>query len=302
MMQRFVVILLCLLLASTALAATSVAQLQQLITQKRFVDAARDGEQLLKQNPLQPQVRFLTAYAYQMSSQTDRAISLYKGLIKDNPQLPEPRNNLAMIYLAQGDYDRATQLLVEALNTHASYAIAYDNLSLVYKAIASEAYRRAVSESSEPAKYTHKIELTAITGLQATVQNLVPDTGPEQPTLVNLANRETLLIERVKSWAQAWSNQDFVAYTDVYSADYRAKFESHAQWVEQRRKRIMRPGTIKVEISNILIRWRGKNRAIIDFKQAFDSANYSDRVVKRLDFSWIGSQWKITEERVLSVL
>jgi tetratricopeptide (TPR) repeat protein len=302
MMQRYVVFLLCLLLAGTALAATSVAQLQQLITQKRFVDAARDGEQLLKQNSPQPQVRFLTAYAYQMSSQTDRAISLYQGLIKDNPQLPEPRNNLAMIYLAQGDYDRATQLLVEAINTHASYAIAYDNLSLVYKAIASEAYRRAVSESSEPAKYTHDIELTAITGLEATAQKLAPEASPEQPSQVNLANQETLLLEGLRSWAKAWSKQDFAAYTDAYAVQYRAKFESHEQWLEQRRKRIMRPGSIKIEVSDILIRWRGKDRATIDFKQAFDSAGYSDRVVKRLGFSRVGSQWKITDERVLSVL
>ena len=175
-------------------AATSVAQLQELITQKRFVDAAATGEQLLGQNPLQPQARFLTAYAHQMSSQTDRAVSLYQGLIEDHPQLPAPRNNLAMIYLAQGDYDRAGQLLVDALNTHSSYATAYDNLSQVYKGIASEAYRRAVSESSEPAKYNHKIELTAITTLQPDLQSQVVESVPEQPTLVNLANQETLLL------------------------------------------------------------------------------------------------------------
>jgi hypothetical protein len=64
----------------------------------------------------------------------------------------------------------------------------------------------------------------------------------------------------------------------------------------------MRPGTINIKVSDILIRWRGKDRATIDFKQAFDSARYSDRVIKRLDFRRVGSQWKISEERVLSVL
>lgn len=286
----------------TALAVASVPQMQQLITQKRFVDAASTGEQLLQQNPRHSQARFLTAYAYQMSAQTEQAIRLYQGLIEDNPQLPEPRNNLAMIYLAQGDYDRASQLLVEALNTHSSYAIAYDNLSQVYKGIASEAYRRAVSESSEPSRYTHKIELTAITELETAPAQLPATESAPEPTLVNFANQETRLIESVKAWAQAWSDKDFAAYTGFYTPQYRAKFESHQQWLEQRRNRITRPGTINVEVSDIQIKWRSEDRAFIDFKQAFDSPRYSDRVKKRLGFNLIGSEWKITEERVLSVL
>jgi tetratricopeptide (TPR) repeat protein len=301
-MYRFLAIFFCLLLVSAASAATSTAQLQQLIAQNRFADAARDGEQLLQQDPKHAETRFLTAYAYQMNAKTDKAVSLYQGLINDRPELPEPRNNLAMIYLAQGDYDRASQLLVEAINTHRSYAVAYANLSQVYKGIASEAYRRAVSESSEPAKYTHSIELTAITELEIDEPIVLAATAPEPKTLVNAANQKTLLIERVKNWAQAWSGKEFADYTEFYSPQYRAKFDSHDQWVKHRRQRIMRPGSIRIEVSNIQIKWRSDNRAIIDFTQAFDSTRYSDRVVKRLGFNRVDSEWKITEERVLSVL
>ena len=301
-MPRFILIFLCLLATAAASAATSIKQLQQLLEQQQYADAANTGEQLLAQNPQHARTQFLTAYAYQMSAQPEKAEILYQNLIKDNPDLPEPRNNLAMIYLAKGDYDRASQLLVEALNTNPSYATAYDNLSQIYKGIASEAYRRAVSESSEPAKYTHNIELTALTNLDSVDQEPVTDKIPDDQTLVNFANQETLLIEQVRDWAATWSEKDFAAYTDYYTADYRADFESHDQWVEYRRARIARPGKIKVEVSNIQIKWRSENRAIIEFKQAYDSVRYSDRVVKRLAFSRVGAQWKITEERVLSVL
>ena len=301
-MPRFIPILLCLLAATAASAATSIQQLQQLLKQQQYANAADAGEQLLAQNPRHAHARFLTAYAYQMSAQPEKAEMLYQNLIKDNPELPEPRNNLAMIYLAKGDYDRASQLLVEALNTSPSYATAYDNLSQIYKGIASEAYRRAVSESSEPAKYTHNIELTALTRLNSVEDEPVTDGIPDDQTLINFANQETLLLERVKDWATAWSNKEFTAYTEFYNAGYRADFETHDQWREYRRKRIARPGEIKVEISNIQIKWRSENRAIIDFEQSYDSVRYSDRVIKRLAFSRIGSQWKITEERVLSVL
>ena len=301
-MPRFIIILLCLLLPPPLLAAVSLQELRQLLANQQYAAAARGGEELLRHNGRHAEVRFLTAYAYQMAAQRDQAIALYQSLIEDNPDLPEPRNNLAMIYLEDGDYDRASQLLVEAIKTHPSYATAYENLSQIYKGIASEAYRRAVSESDEPAKYTHNIRLSAITRPDSAAQESVGAASVEPPSAFNFANQETLLLEHVQRWAEAWSGKDFAAYTEFYSPRHRAKFDTHEQWLAQRRARILRPGNIRVEVSKLQIRWRSDSRAIIDFEQKFDSPRYSDRVRKRLGFERIGTQWKITEERVLSVL
>lgn len=301
-MQRFIIILFCLASTGTVFAASSIEELQRLLEQKRFAAAAIGGEQLLRENPRDLRARFLTAYAYQSNAQTDQAIALYQEIIDENPALPEPYNNLAIIYLAQGDYDRASQALVDAINTHSSYATAYENLSRVYKGIASEAYRRAVNESSEPSKYTHNIELAVISKLEFLDQGRVTEDSETEQTLITFANQETLLIEQVKRWAQAWSNKDFAAYTSFYDSQHVADFRTHEAWVAHRRKRIMRPGSIKIEVSNIQVKWRSENRAIIDFKQVFDSPGYSDRVRKRLGFNRLGTEWKITEERVLSVL
>jgi len=324
-MRRYLFVLACLLLPQIVFGAT-IQQLKDLITQQQYGQAAEAGEALLKTNPVDPTARFLTAYAYQMDSNQDKAVSLYQQLIREHPKLPEPRNNLAMIYLAGGDYDRATELLVEAINTHPSYATAYANLSNVYKGIASEAYRRAVSESSEPAKYTHDIQLTAITGLDAldsesvttiaavggeskssntTVVAVVAAAAgksDEPKTLVNVANLETLMIETVSNWATAWSGKDFDSYTAAYRPDYRSRFDTRAQWLDHRRQRILRPGRISVKVSDFSVKQRSSERVSVDFTQAFDSPGYSDRVVKRLDFDRVGSTWKIASERVLSVL
>ena len=301
-MQRLLALLFCGLIAGNAYAASALEQLQKLISEQQYRQAARHGEQMLRDLPRHNKTRFLTAYAYQMSQQTAEAKALYQALIADRPELPEPRNNLAMIYLAEGDYDRAQQLLVDAIKTHPSYATAYQNLSDIYKGLASEAYRRAISESSEPSPNSFQIELSAITDLDSIELGLAESTDQAEPTLVNFANQETLLIEQVKAWALAWSGKDFAAYIASYAPQYRAKFASRELWLAQRRERILRPDPIQVEVSNIQIRWRSENRAIIDFRQAFDSTSYSDRVVKRLAFSRVGTQWKITEERVLSVL
>ncbi len=301
MFPRITLLFYCLFAAALTNAASPEA-LENLIAEGRFAAAARDGQALLERQPKQLRVRFLTAYALQMSDQPEPAIALYEALISDYPDLPEPRNNLAMIHLAAGDYDRASRLLVDAINTHPSYATAYDNLSRIYKAIASEAYRRAVSESKEPAKYTHDIELVAIDRLTAIEQGLIEESANTESSAINTANLETLLIERVQNWAGAWSGKDFATYVGFYSPQHRARFESHDAWRAYRRERILRPGEIRVEVSDIKIRWVSENTAIIDFRQAFDSPTYSDRVVKRLAFSRFGTTWKITDERVLSVL
>ena len=217
-----------------------------------------------------------------------------------------------MIHLATGDYDAASKLLVEAINTHNSYATAYQNLSRIYTGIASEAYRRALSESKEPTKYAHKIELAALSqlepvsepdGLILAVEATAVDATAAEVKVEEKTDRiETLVRKQIKDWAKAWGDKNFTAYTSFYSTNHQANFDTHSAWVEYRRQRIMRPGFINIAVSDFRIRIQSANRFVIDFKQAFDSASYSDRVMKRLGFERVGTEWKIIEERVLSVL
>ncbi len=305
-MLRFLVIVILFFPTISLATINSVGDLETLVSGKKYASAIKAGEQLLKQQPLWPEVQFLTAYAYQMKNQSPKATTMYQELIHQHPELPEPRNNLAMIYLAKGDYDAASKLLVEAIQTHKSYATAYQNLSRIYTAIASEAYRRALSESKEPAKYTHKIMLTALSQLEpVSIESTPVAVTSTESSIQTLKQQEDLnsnISSKVKQWAKAWSDKDFVTYTDFYSTEHRPNFETHSAWVEHQRQRIMRPGFIKIGVSDFRIRAQHNNRAIIDFMQSFDSPNYSDRVVKRLGFRQIGTQWKIIDERVLSVL
>lgn len=305
--MRWTVIIFCLLLNVIQHAAASYPELQQLLEQKKYAEAIEHGESLMSEHPDHAHAAFMTAYAYQQAGQQQKAIDLYQKLIAEHPELPEPRNNLAMIYLSRGDYDRASQLLVQAINTHSTYATAYDNLSRIYKGIASEAYRRAVNESNEPSRYSHDIELAAITRLESAgpiPADPIPaevETEQESPAITT-TSLETLLVDQVKGWAEAWSGKDFDSYTGYYDPEFRGDLPSHRAWIDYRRKRVLRPGAIRVEVSNVKIDRRGDNRVLLDFEQAFESPTYSDRVLKRLVFGKRDSEWKITEEWVLSVL
>jgi tetratricopeptide (TPR) repeat protein len=296
-MHRILYIAIFILSTGPLLAATSVQDIQLLLDKKLYVQAARSGEQLLQKHSGDPDIEFLTAYAYQMSQQSGKAARYYQELIREYPELPEPRNNLAMIYLSNGDYDRASELLVNAINTHRSYATAYENLSNIYTGIASEAYRRAVSESKEPETYANNIELTALTRLSTMNQGNISEPGLTEQSATGVT-----LVNQLIGWAKSWSDKKFDAYIGYYSGDLKLDFPSHQAWIAHRKKRILRPGYIKIEVSNFQIRAQSDNRATIDFEQSFNSLNYSDRVIKRIRLNRINSKWKITDERVLSVL
>ncbi|MCZ6883161.1 MAG: hypothetical protein O7F15_09195 [Gammaproteobacteria bacterium] len=301
-MHRLIVFFIFSLSCSLAFSASSIEDLKSLIDSENYAVAAETGEQLLIKHPGHARIQFLTAYAYQNNRQNWKAAYHYKKLILQHPGLPEPRNNLAMIYIADGDYEKASQLLIDAINTNNSYAIAYQNLNRIYASMASEAYQRAVSEPGEAPKQRPKIELTALSSLESIDRGSAANGPFTQNTLVDMANFETILIEQVINWAKAWGDRDVDTYVSYYSSEFKPKFATHSDWVEHRRARIMRPEFIKIGISKIRIRTQSENRAIIEFEQSYDSSSYTDRVVKRLALSRIGSQWKIIDEQVISIL
>ena len=88
-MQRYLILFLCLWLYGNLPGVQANPQLQLLIEQKQYSAAVRSGEKLLQQKPQDVELRFLTAYAYQMNRQKDRAIALYQALIADNPSQPD---------------------------------------------------------------------------------------------------------------------------------------------------------------------------------------------------------------------
>ena len=305
MKVRLLIFLVCGLFMRAGFSAASIADVQFLIEQNLYAAAAHSGEQLLETQPGRAQVQFLTAYAYQMAGENKKAVTHYQMLIDLHPNLPEPRNNLAMIYLAEGDYDRASALLVEAINTRNSYATAYQNLNRIYTGLASEAYRRAVSESSKVPEFAQKIELTALSRLETlefsdAIQT--QETGDKPVVEAIEPDIENRLVALIKNWARAWSDRDVTSYVSYYSPRHHPNFETRSDWIDYRRERIMRPAFIRVNVSNFKLKVRDQGLISVDFVQAFESPGYRDRVIKRLEFKRVGSDWKISRERVISVL
>ncbi len=314
-MLKFAVSILILFLSPSVL-SNSIGQLQTDLEHKQYSKAVKTGQQLLDQQPDNILVKFLTAVAFQHNNQIDSAKQYYHQIINSHPELPEPRNNLAMILMNQGHYDQAIELLITSMKTHPAYATAWQNLNLLYRGLASEAYRKALSKEKNPHSVMDKVQLSALTTLYDVRESPVippqpvkniPLTGSvsiveKKPAPEPEIAKKTDPVKSLQDWATAWSQKDFEKYIDAYTYNFKGGKSSHQQWLDYRRSRILRQGSISVKLSNFQIKSRGQSKVVIDFQQNFKSPTYRDKVIKRVHLTKTGNNWKITREITIAVL
>ena len=84
-MPRALLILICCLFSGMVFPADSLENLQLLVDNDNYASAVKSGERLLTQHPQQASIMFLTAYAYQMNAQQNKAVELYEHIIHNKP-------------------------------------------------------------------------------------------------------------------------------------------------------------------------------------------------------------------------
>jgi hypothetical protein len=130
-----------------------------------------------------------------------------------------------------------------------------------------------------------------------------PDTNGEKDgysgevtEITNSVKRE--LIETVDLWAATWSDQIAPQYIANYSKDFEVPDrQSRRNWEELRKKRIMLPSYINLDIR--YQRFELVNTDVVDvfFRQAYRSDSYSDLTDKVLRLRKEQKNWKILVER-----
>ena len=102
---------------------------------------------------------------------------------------------------------------------------------------------------------------------------------------------------RVREWAQAWQGKRIDAYLDFYAADFKPEDNrSRAAWERARRGYVGKPGPIELKLGDIAVEARGANSAVTEFRQGYTSADYTDEVIKRLEWVRESGVWKIVRE------
>ncbi len=139
-------------------------------------------------------------------------------------------------------------------------------------------------------------------GAQAGAQPANPQAEASNIKTTPRQSPQQTAIDTIKSWATAWSSKDFDGYVAHYRLDYKGGKASRTDWLDYRRSRILRPGFIRVKVDRFKVKSITARRAIIDFRQRFESPRYQDRVRKRLTLTRGEDGWKISREKTLAVL
>ena len=112
----------------------------------------------------------------------------------------------------------------------------------------------------------------------------------------------------VRSWAQAWSDQNVKDYVAHYTDNYQPASGnlSHAEWLNQRQVRLTNKSFINVTVSSFKVeeeqQARPAQRFSVTFSQRYQSNTMDDTIRKQLTFVVSGDDWsnaKIIAERVI---
>jgi hypothetical protein len=106
------------------------------------------------------------------------------------------------------------------------------------------------------------------------------------------------IVERLMSWAQAWSNGNVDDYLNYYQTDFQPdEAKTHHEWVALRKQRVTTGKSISVRLSNINTHINHQaNQIITTFKQEYASNNYRDKVQKQIIWESVNGQWRIVRE------
>lgn len=283
----------------------------------------------------QYQQDFASAVAL-LSANDQRAESAFRRLIQQNPQVIEAYINLSSILAEQGKIWESTDILMQGLKANPTTATAFDNLQQLHGALAAQAYQQALVETAKqaPVKPEMKISSVAYLGSQSVSnQQSQQDIAELQRQLTEVrknyelqiadlnhqlkskqvdsnstiepkqvtSNQNVEVIEKVKSWAKAWSDQKVNDYIAHYQTGYRpADGVSNSVWQQQRRIRLTNKKFIKVGVSNFSVKPEN-NRMVVTFTQHYQSNTMDDSVRKRLVFVAPQGDWakaKIVAEQV----
>lgn len=334
-LTRIAAVAAALVFAPVALAAGVSSQAQSMIEQGQAGEALKLLENHIEKNPQDAEARFVRGLALVKLDRSKDAIRVFADLTRDYPQLPEPFNNLAVLYAAEGDYEKARDALEAALATHPSYATAHENLGDIYAALAGAAYNRALMLDETNQVVRRKLSLVneldeggpavppAASAAAKPAAPAVAAATPASPAPVAAAPiapaatpapaaaaaapaaagkevdsaTRTAVQNVVEAWAAAWSAKDLPGYFAAYAETFAPEGGvARNTWENQRRDRISAPKRIKVGVSDVKVAANSAGGVTVSFRQAYESDNFADSVVKLLDLTNTPGGWKIARE------
>ena len=106
------------------------------------------------------------------------------------------------------------------------------------------------------------------------------------------------VLKATRDWAAAWSAQKSDKYLAFYAKDFiTPDGMSRSAWEDQRKERITKPKSIKVEVQDAKVKEHDSQHASVSFKQSYRASHLKTSSSKVLVWVKNDGHWQITEER-----
>jgi tetratricopeptide (TPR) repeat protein len=262
-----------------------------------------------------------------MNGNYDQARQLLEQALATNGDYATVYNNLGAIYteMARDSYGKALQLDREQAQLRLSALSSQGETDMtglvaeveagpvetapeeeapspaVVKAVAATDASSETRTDAETAETAEMVLPPETDSTQAETVEAAPvrDVGADEGGQMEVASPEAPE-EFLKRWAGAWSAQDVEAYLTFYAETFiPSAGRPREGWAQLRRKRISRPQSISVKLSEITSSVTGDDSVRMNVVQEYQSDIYSDRTRKVFDLRRKDNSWKIVSERSL---
>ena len=150
----------------------------------------------------------------------------------------------------------------------------------------------AVREKKASAK-TQKVAKASKTLSSKVIKNQSP--GNTTKTKKS-AIAEGIPASHIENWARAWEKQDIASYMAFYSKEFKGFKNHRGAWEASRQNALKKNKNISIELSNIQIHQKEREKIEVNFFQKYQSDGYADTGIKELLLEKRKAGWKIVKE------
>lgn len=247
------------------------------------------------------------AVLYASQGQYEKAKIALEMAIRTHPSYSTAHENLGDIYakMASQAYDRALQLDKSNTSTQTKLALIRDLFSKTPRATKPTAVA-AVTTATETSSAVAAASATTTAPTAAVVSKPIvvasaptPATATKAPAKAEPAvDVSAEVLKATREWAAAWSAQKSDKYLSFYAKDFvTPDGMSRSAWEAQRKERIAKPASIKVEVQDAKVKEQDSKHASVSFKQSYRASHLKTSSGKVLVWSKNDGHWQITEER-----
>ena len=266
-----------------------------LIDNGQFEEAEKQIKSKLNSTPNDLNTLILKGILITKSDSPQNGLNFFLNLETKFKNTPEILNNIGVIYSLLGNTNKSVDYFEKAIKSKQFSNDAFTNLRNSLAKIASETYSKALNIKKEKNKLD-QLSFSYLVSSQETKMAIEKNNTLEELPIEKKLVSKKLAQDLINNWVGAWTNNDFISYKNSYIDDFKGRFLSHQDWLDNREPRVKYTKNIIIKINNFQIVEQSDSKFKVRFTQDYSSSAIKSVGTKILEFTLIDNVFKISSE------